>query len=376
VLDSVKIRSPYLDEATAAAVEAVLETRRAVDNSSGVVMYEFVSGRLEGSYDHRISCVVRREKFVSVTGPDGRKQTVVEECRPYLEIEGSIHKALCGHNVYGGPLDIRQSIIRMVINIGKALDVWLPYGADWEVRRIDWSEVYDLGGDVVQAYLWSMRQANYPRRKIRPFGNETVMFPGRTTAVKFYHKGPEFKAHDYKRLLKANDLPSLDWLHDLAARAERYLRVEVAIKAPVLDEAYNGAPTVAKLSAEWVADVWEREVVKVLREGRSDERVVRTAEEVRGRLYALYGSRLAGALYATWFQLSSLGEEKARAGMNRATFYRHREQLVAAGCSWRGTNAVLLDAPTVIPADFVPNRMDRRRVVEVDPRVLEALVAA
>jgi II/X family phage/plasmid replication protein len=331
-------------------------------------MYELVSGPLEGSFDHRISCRLQRHRYVSVEGRY-KKQTVKEECPPYLEIEGSVHKAMCGHNVYGGPVMLLGACVWLIRDVGERLGVWLPYAADWTIRRLDWSEVFDLGAVAVGEYIWSLRQAAYPKRNPSAHGNETVFFPGRSTTVKFYHKGPEFQEHDRKRLLASPDTLGVEWVHDLARRADGYLRVEVGIRATVLDKAYGGAPLVSAVAVEWVQEMWEREVMKVLREGRSDMAIVRRSSEVSERLHAVYTARQASALYATWVALSTLGEDKVKASMVRPTFYKHRVRLVEAGCSWLATDLQLVERPSLVPMDFAPTRLDARRVSQVEPRV-------
>ena len=108
MLDTVKLQSPELDEATAQAVTAQLELRSCVDLKSGELLYEFTSGGLSGSYDHRISVQVKRERWQQPRTPQGdrafgrKASPILVPCEPYLLLEGSVHKALLGHNVHGG----------------------------------------------------------------------------------------------------------------------------------------------------------------------------------------------------------------------------------------------------------------------------------
>jgi hypothetical protein len=258
-----------------------------------------------------------------------------------------------------------------VVDLGQRFDVWLPYAADWEVRRLDWANVFDLGdAQAVGDYCWTLNQAEYPRRRPARFGRNGIHFAGDTTALKFYNKGVEFRRHDFLRVRKSpSGGPFI--AREIANRADSILRVEVGIRARALDAAY-GTPTVGKVRAEWAADLWEREVQKVAREARSDVEVVRTVVEVSDRLAAVYPRRRASALYGTWVMLSTLGEEMAAARLPRTTFYRHRAELIQAGCSWRATDVQLVkSAPRF--GSFVPSLVDPRRVVEVHPRVLDLI---
>jgi len=375
MLDTVKLRSPYISEDVAAVVESALVSRRAIDNGSGVLVYEIVSGPLMGSYDHRISCVVRREEWISVEMPGGKRATVMEPCRPYVEIEGSVHKAMTGHNVYGGPESVLGACTWLIMDLSDRLGVALPYGGDWTVRRIDWTECFDLGAPAVREYIWGLGQASYPRRKPAIYGTETVAFSGRSSMIKFYAKGPEFEKHDKKVLFGSPDTKDRQWVVDLATRAACLLRIEVGIKAPLLDQQYPDGATVSVVNAEWCEIIWVREVMKVLREARVDMDVVRKASDVQYRLHGMYSSRQARMLYATWVSLGTLGETKTRETMTKTSFYRHRAELVAAGVSWLGTDVQIVDAPSLVPADFVPSLSDRRRVVDIEPRVRECLAS-
>jgi hypothetical protein len=98
--------------------------------------------------------------------------------------------------------------------------------------------------------------------------------------------------------------------------------------------------------------------------------IVRTAAAVRGRLLMVYGNRGGNTLYATWVALSTLGEKHVQGQMTATTFYRHRSQLVEAGCSWRATDIQLIDSAPRF-GDFAPTLVDRRRQTEVHPRVLQ-----
>jgi II/X family phage/plasmid replication protein len=278
---------------------------------------------------------------------------------------------MLGHNVWGGPLNILRAVNWLVLDLMRRFDCLLPHGGSWEVQRLDWANVYDLGSSsVVGDYLWAMNQASYPRRKPHNYGRTGAFFPGDTTAVKFYAKGVEFRRHDYARL-RRSPAGGLVLAKEVAERADRFLRVEVSIKAPVLDKAY-GTPLVENIAPEWVADRWEREVQKVIREGRTDMEIVRTAAAVRARLSEVFAARLASTLYATWVTFSTLGEDQAKSLMTHDTFYRHRRQLVAVGCSWRGTDVQLIDAAPSF-GNFAPTLVHPSRVVDIHPRVMALL---
>jgi II/X family phage/plasmid replication protein len=283
-----------------------------------------------------------------------------------LAIEGSVHKAMLGHNVYGAPLPPVLTCYWFVDDVARRLGLPLPEAADWTVQRIDWAEAYELPSSAAVAeFVRGLNAAQYPRRKAMRYGSESLMFPGRTTAWKCYHKGPEFEAHDRKRLRECLDRGALD---ELQQRADRVLRLETSIKSQKLVADFGRKPTVLELTETYLEETHDRETDRVLREGAAEVETVRTLQEVLNRLDHTYGSSLGRSLFGTWSQLSTLGEEVTRQNMSRPTFYRHRKLLDQAGCSWHGTD-VMLREHSLIPAGFSPIRRDPRRLVSMADEV-------
>ncbi len=373
MIDTVKLRSPELPEDIAAMIEGQLMIRRGIDGPTGEVLYELVSGPLVGSYDHRISCSVKRERWVTERltrrTDNHRVLTTLEACGPYLEVEGSAHKAMLGHNLEGGSSDPQAVCAWFVDLLARGLGVELPEAAVWDVRRIDVAEVYALDYAGCEAYIRGLSMADYPRRKILRYGSESVFFPGSTSAIKAYHKGPEFHKHDRPRLrgvLNLEEVAALQW------RANELLRVEVEIKARKLDTDFQGPPKVGQLTESYITDFFDQEIAKMLREGETASEIVRTSEAVLDRLTERYTAGQAAALYGTWLRFSAHGEQMTKRKMTQRTFYDHRKKLTAAGVSWHGSDVAIIQAGS-IPAGFSPIRSDPRRVIGEYPRVVELL---
>jgi hypothetical protein len=337
-----------------AAIDAQLDTRRGTHNDTGEVFYEFTSGQLSGTWDHRILLQVKRERYESVPLPSGRTSTSLRPCEPFVHIEGSPHKAMLGHNVYGGPTGVKETASWLVDNIGRRLGVPLPSALAATCSRVDLAAVQQLRPDALDLLLGDLFTARFPRRG-KPLGapGESVASYGRTTSVKLYDKLAEFLRHDAKRL--RGIIPPAQLL-DLRNWASGLLRVETEIKAPKLRALHQGKlPQVHELNDALLTSVHETEVTRFLREGVRPMTTVRTSEEVKARLYQFYADKPATArtLLSTWIQFSALGEESTRRGMTRPTFYRHRQQLQAAGVSWHGSDVALRPAALLIPSDFV-----------------------
>jgi II/X family phage/plasmid replication protein len=382
MIDTVKLRSPFLSEQAAAIVEQQLKRRMAVEIATGDVLYEVTSNELEGSWDNRIMIRLLREELVververpvaaRLRGSD--RFLLVQEmrpCAPYLVVEGSPHKALVGHNITGGPAHFQAAACWFVDKIAELLWVTLPHGSEWLVERVDVTECYRLTFEAVQEFVRSMQAAEYPRRKASRYGSEALHFGGTTTAFKMYHKGPEFSKHDARRL--ASRLTASE-LHDLQALANGILRVEVSLKSKKLRADNQGEkPSVVQVTDAYLQAVHDREVSRVLREGQEDVQTVRTAIEVSRRLHAVHNPQLALSLYGIWSSLATLGETEVRKQMTRATFYRCRKQLIEAGCSWAGTDIVIRQ--TLIPLGFMLSRSSSFRDAQEDPAITAQLAS-
>lgn len=370
MLDTVKVTSPYVTEAVARAVELLCERRFCVELATGEVLWEFTKGDLDGSYDHRLQLRVKREEWLVLPG---QRVPQCVPCQPYIELEGSLHKAILGHNIAGGPCDLAPAVRWVVDQLAAAAGVELPDGQRWRLRRVDWAECYDLGSfEAVQEFIGYFRNATFARRKVSWYAQDSLSIPGTTSTVKMYHKGPEFQRHDRPRLRRVDGM-DVDALQKLA---NNVLRCEVEIHARTLDDEYSIAPGPAvglPQIVQWIQSLHDRDMARVLREGASAVQIVRTAAAVRRRLYETYSARRAAALWGTWLELSAMGEGSARERLPRTTFYRHRQELEAAGCSWHGGDVKLEQRVRLVPADFTPQRHDPRRLVVEDPHVSAVL---
>lgn len=374
MIDTIRLASPPLPEEVVERIGLSLKIRSQVDLPTGEIDWSFTSGSLSGSWDSRVSVQLEREQWVYLPRTASNKATATKRpCAPYLVAEGSVHKALMGHNVFGGPVDPQAALPWFVDELADKLGVSLPPGASWEVLRVDWAEAYELPSfEAVEEFIRGLNSAEFPRRgSVTRYGSESVSSPGRTTTVKAYHKGPEFTSHDRRRLLSAGMPEAI--VYGLQDQANRILRLETSIKARKLSEDYKGQkPQAGQLTQDYLERVHDREIARLLKEAQTDMNTVRTHLEVSRRLSSTYSPELAGRLLGTWLQLSVLGESHVKKSMARPTFYRQKRQLIEAGCSWNGTD-VIVNTHSLIPRGFSPVRRDPRRLTEESPRVRETL---
>jgi len=250
LIDTLKLRSPELDSVTFASVSSALMTRATVDNATGELISEFTFGLLDGSFDHRVSVRLMTAEMVQAFSAVDCKYHPVDRACSKLVIEGSVHKAMLGHNVFGGPECPLLAVRWFVEYVGMLLGVELPRGDDWLVTRIDNAEAFELDDFAAcSEYIHGLSLARFPRRKCSRWGDETIAFSGSTTTWKLYHKGPEFAKHDRPRLIERvrdGRRPTAEtrlhnrWVESLQERANGIIRVETSVKSHKLKRQYDG----------------------------------------------------------------------------------------------------------------------------------------
>lgn len=367
MLDTIALSSPEISEELAEAFEEECLRRSAVQMKTGEVLYELMTGSLLGSYDHRLCFRVDRTRWQ----PQIKAPPIRVPCPPYLYFEGSIHKALLGHNISGGSIDFSASAHWLLDKLSTLVQLPLPPLSGWKVHRVDWAECYQMPSfESCSEYFMGLNASHYPRRSVNRYGNSGLYAPGSTTATKFYHKGVEFSKHDRARL---RNLIKPEQLNELQHFANTVIRVEVEVKADKLKYDFAGElPRADQITQEYLQKVFDIEVNRILREGQKEMEIVREARLVEARLYQVYKPALAGVLLGTWFRFSTLGEDAVKKALSKRTFYRQRKQLVEAGCDWHQTDVRLLES-TLIPQGFSLRRGSQWHLSDQDPKVVEQL---
>lgn len=352
------------------AVEQKCILRSGIDMASGEMLYELHTGNLMGSWDARISVIPKYEDWIA----DKNGTPRLHACEPYLLIEASVHKIQLGHNVYGGPSDFLESARHLVRLVAKLLDVDLPIADYWTVHRVDVAHVYVLSKSAIKQFFDTMQLVSFPRRQKKASKYDmAVHFPGKTTTVKFYHKGSEFRAHEPARLrsffrqmfkyIYGDDEKNFDRVERkvkaLQRLADNRLRVEVGINSDKLVYDYGRHPRVSEVTNEYFESLHDKEVERLLREGKQGMETVRTTDAVCSRLQSEYGRVAGNRLYGFWQSMCTSGTDKTADRYTKPTFYRNRKLLEDVGVSWIGSDIVIVANDSLIH-DFAPLRSDRR----------------
>lgn len=379
-VDTVKLRSPSIDRGLAEFLEKQCILKQGIELSTGNILYELTNGSLEGSYDSRISFRVMYEEYIN---HNGRPELV--PCDPYILAEASLHKIFHGQNVFGAPSDFRFSCWRFIDVLGVLLSddpELLPSPDRWTVHRVDWAEVYRLSPRAIEEFFRGISHCKFPKRskKSAKYGVNAVYFPGTTTTIKLYHKGPEFREHDVSRVRTAlakwrvahypksenydsNEVWVKRKLKALQRLADSRLRVEVEIHSEKLNFDFGDRnPLVSEVTDEYLKQLHDKELFKLLKEGKSEMETVRTHDAVKARLNFCYGKRSANNLFAFWMQLAARGEDVVKVEYSQSQFYSNRKKLIDVGVSWNSSNIFILpEDQLALPRDFLPVRADPRR---------------
>lgn len=370
--DTIKLKSPAMDRSIVKRIEAQCIMKSGFNLATGEILYEIFFGELLGSWDARISVIPKYEDYI--IGKQGRPE--LHPCEPYLLVEASAHKVMHGHNVYGGPTDFRAAASNLVSLVEKLLDTDLPSSYGWTVHRVDVANVFRLSKPACKEFFEGVQLLSFPRRqKGSAKYAMAVYFAGKTTTVKFYHKGSEFQVHErsrlrnfftnlYQHIYGKTDIKNKDRverkLQALQRLADSRLRVEVEIHSDKLQYDFGHNPRVDELTDEYLQRIHDTEIERLLREGKQGMDTVRTSRDVLRRLKREYGDTRGTQLYGFWTSLCTLGDETARDHFSKATFYRNRKSLEEVGVSWRGSDIVVVSNDSLVPHDFAPIRTDQR----------------
>lgn len=379
-LDTVKLQSPKINHGLAHQLEHLSIKKQGIQMQTGEILYEFTNGALDGSYDSRIMFRVMREEYRNVNG-----RPELFPCDPYIILEASVHKLFHGQNVYGDMTNFQYQCDRFVNMVGFLLaedfDL-LPSSKLWSVHRVDWAEVYRLTPDATVEFFRGMSHSKFPRRssKTAKYGNNALYFPGTTTTLKLYHKGSEFKVHDYARVKQALtkwrffNYPESEqydsnfaWvkkkLKALQRLADNRLRVEVEIHSKkLLADFEDRHPLVSEITDTYLKAVHDKELFKLMKEGKSNMETVRTHHAVMARLNEMCTSpRRSKSLFSFWMLLASNEDDFVRQHYSDSQYYANKAELVKLGISWNSSNVIILpDQETALPRDFIPLRTDSR----------------
>jgi len=363
MLDTVMLTTEYLTEAQYQHIQDQLQARSGVEPTTGEVKYlRYVASLAVPTTGSIVRLTVDTARWVKMPGEKSPYKVAGKTFR----VEASIHKAMHGHNVYGGPVEPQEALWWLVCQVSSMLEIELPELEHWFVRRLDVAECFDLGSlSNVRGWIRAKSLVVYPRREVHFWGDMGFSVRGTTTDLRAYAKGPQFhKEGGYQALLKCR---TVDIAFEVSRMADKILRCEVEIKAVTLDKMEHKGRA-STITREWLhEEIYDHAWRQFLRPIDTTSRTVHTAVEVEARLRHQYDNvGLVFRLYLVWMALAVRGEAWYRTQVAGSTWREQRRQLEKAAISWESTNVLTLDAPSSLQ-HFAPLLGAVERLTEVLP---------
>ena len=284
------------------------------NRGSGEVYYEIVNDKLEGSYSSSLSVRVG----------SGAKYGFVNMY--YIEIEGSYHKIINGFNSHNGYYNL-QSIVKWLIGaVENSYGIVLPILGHWFLQRIDIAICFDLEDNAkVAKYISNLGLCDYPRRRVIPYPREGIECVGTSTTLKIYNKLLEFKKHDMKKFYgRPFDLEK--YMNEIKG----LIRFECEVKKKKLQDIYGKKYIrIKNVRYEDLKEVWKCEFMRLLSFFESDLTIVRNKEDIKRRLYTVYGDRKGNILYTFYSSIVLDGLKEVKNSVPKTTYYRNIKELKA-----------------------------------------------
>lgn len=336
MVDTIKIYS-MINKDTYLIIKNLSDIKCMYNTSENMIYYEIINHSLEGSYSSKLS--VRVGEGIKYRFTNGY----------YIEIEGSYHKIVRGHNAYLGFYNIPDICYNLIKFVEHGYNIILPQLKHWFLQRIDIAICFDLdNNNNVKKYINNFRLLNYPRRNLKFYENETVYVPGSTNTLKIYNKYLEFMKNDKKKIINYNNFDILNFCDDIKG----FIRFEIEIKKRKLKDIYKkNNIRVDKLIYNDFENIWKGEFMKLLKFDYSKLKKVRTKDEVRERLFNSYKTTKATVLYAFFLSLMIDGYNKTRINTSKTTFYRKLKDLKEVGVDFSQCESIVVDETKLINFD-------------------------
>lgn len=297
------------------------------------------------SHNYGISWGLSKEHFVHDVATGRTVRTVGV---PFLRLEFSAPKVLHGHNLESIDVDGLIAACNCVrSSFEEAYSIPLPSVLEsWHVYRLDLCANYELSGlSECLAYIKYLSRFEYPRRETLVY-ESSVYSSSRSSTFKLYCKGPEFKAHDAKKIYSDTLRRSLQCV------ADRILRSEVELKARLkylMEKAANvyaeklaacGVKTAAFYKVEfmngkktfkgfWNLDNiinlidWKTEMemhMKRFLAGFKESKIMKS-EDVLALLLQSFGKQRARNYHYIFLSLVTYGKERTREKCGKTQYY-------------------------------------------------------
>lgn len=268
----------------------------------------------------------------------------------YFFIELSIPKYLFGHNIYlFAPEMLEKALQKLHADLSKAFECEFPAVIFWSLYRLDLCYAWKFYDDLVaQQVLEALKLQTYARKK-RSTWDTSVMFQGSAFTLKFYHKGAEFFAHDWKEIKKKD----IDRANGLLNVARGVIRFEITLRHEQIMSIFNipkdSLNITTQLTRDTILSILRGEMKKLLKLDCE----VTPLSEAYAKIFASYRPTPAAKLFAFYrmFTSSDPYDRASVMGLPRST----RSRSLAKVRHLRlGVPAYVPNSPTslAIPSEY------------------------
>lgn len=334
-----------LDPIRLVQIEKKLITYLKLDRSTGETEHCFTKGQLSGSYDYRISMMVKDKRWVTqqrveIVGRiqqksriSGRKTVhnftreknipVLTPCPPFLYIEFSLPKWAVGVNFLNSTMDEDwERLLHFRCWLEKMFKTPLPPIQTWRLSRVDLGiNLQTIDSDHVDELILNLKRYDYPRRE-KGTGHHysSLFFSGSETYFKIYNKFHEFFQHDRKRLRKL--LPDVEYAEMIHQLTDGIIRLETGIrKRKLISMGVETLPDLLLLDSE---NILKGELMKLTAGVKSHR--FNTNREVMAILKNapddIFKNTSRTTVMAVWKDIILEGKKKAKSFYGRNKYYR------------------------------------------------------
>jgi hypothetical protein len=273
----------------------------------------------------------------------------------HFYVEGSIPNLEYGENV---SLFYVENLPDVFTRIEKALiDQYgdVPPWRTWEVQRVDpvYAWKFRNKGDAAKILAF-FRTLLYPQKDKWTYGDETIVFKGKTFSIQFYLKEPEFKKHGFNKLIKLGDKEFADEIFELS---KEVLRFEIRMFQGKLQTSMGKTIITCNdiLDPSWYIKILNEHLTKLL---KTPNRNISLDFDAILKLKKTYKYEKALRLFFFWkaYYLDEKTKKLIIENINPTTISRNMRDLSSTGIGIPRFEDISPNIKLSIPSEYVVNQ--------------------
>ena len=207
----------------------------------------------------------------------------------------------------------------------------LPLLSEWIVYRLDLCYNWTFESkEKCESIMNFIQRIDFPKKKAIRF-DTSIMYKGSAYNIKFYLKGAEFLANDFKELIKKDE----NRTHELLNLAYKILRFEVEFRKGYLNSLF----TLGKVGVSDIADDYKIEEIQKMYLGKVFRYInleKMKYENVWQLILANFTKSKAYRLFNFYkdYYYDEAGKFRVEKSMDRSTIYNYKRDLKSIGVTF------------------------------------------